>query len=68
MDEAEPVALSRQTRAHQRDFALGLANQNRNGAVLEAALMSVELAGGADLDIVGIDQNDQVVVGGTGHP
>ena len=35
--------------------------------MLEAALVRVELAGGADLDVVGIDQDDRVVVGGAGH-
>src|SRR5205814_9760350 len=51
----------------QQELALGVAHQHRDGAVLEAAPMRVKLAGGADLDIVGIDQNDRVVVGGTGH-
>ena len=36
--------------------------------MLEAALVRVELAGGADLDVVGIDQDDRVVVGGARHP
>ena len=31
--------------------------------MLEAAPVRVELAGGADRDVVGIDQDDRVVVG-----
>src|SRR4029079_17466121 len=60
--------IFRQAPSLQQGFALGVAHQHRDGAVLQAAPVRVELAGGADLDIVGIDQNDRVVVGGTAHP
>src|SRR6476619_8581534 len=60
--------IFRQAPPLQQEFALSVAHQHRDGAVLQAAPVRVELAGGADLDIVGIDQNDRVVVGGTGHP
>ena len=51
----------------EQQFAGRVSHQHRNGAVLEAALMRIELAGGADLDVVGIDQDDRVVVGRACH-
>src|SRR4029079_18195635 len=52
----------------QQEFAPGIAHQNRDGAMPEASLVRIELAGGADLDVFGIDQDDRVVVGGARHP
>src|SRR3954469_6952018 len=51
----------------QQELTPGVAHQHRDGAMLEAALVGLELARGADLDVIGIDQNDRIVVRGTGH-
>src|ERR1041385_6928524 len=60
--------IFRETPSLQQELALGVAHQHRDGTVLEPTPVRIELARGADLNIVGIDQDDQVVVGGTGHP
>src|SRR5690348_2474181 len=59
--------ILREISSLQQEFAVGVAHQHRDGAMPQPALMRVELARGADLDIVGIDQDHWIGVGGPGH-
>src|SRR5262249_10932679 len=47
----------------QKKLAVRVAHQHRDRAMSQSALMRIELAGGADLHIVGIDQDHRIGVG-----